>query len=154
MPIAGGVVGRIQNVLFGGDEIGEEGLVSSKRDVIVCELGLYNAYGKDTKIVEMKCDIEANACEKSMGRQVGIPFIDLPKMGDKGYVMMIVGEQETKIINYDMAEEWSIKDTQTFNTAFCYGAERLDSYDVTFKNFNNQDEFINQKELTVSVLNR
>lgn len=140
-------VDRIFQIFMGGDGADDEGLLSSPRDVISCEISLLNQVGSPTKITNHICRVEENICTDTIATQMGLPFVDIPKTGDKGYIMMIIGDKEKKVIEYDMTETWSAANEQTFSAeGFCYKPERLDRYEITLKNFDNKDQFVNQKE--------
>ena len=138
-------VDRIVGILMGGDGAGDEGLLSSPRDIISCEISLINRIAHPTEIRNKACTVEANACSATVQRQIGF-LPSIPKTGDRGYIMMIIGDEEKRIIEYDMTESFIGVEEQTFNTEFCYKPERLDRYEITLQNFDNKDQFVNQKE--------
>tara|TARA_Y100000296_G_scaffold83677_1_gene115268 strand:- start:336 stop:923 length:588 start_codon:yes stop_codon:yes gene_type:complete len=142
-------------------------------DLIVCNGTVENPRLQETRIAELSCDIQPNACQGGIFGQLPIIIpaaIGLKAAGtlvggtlaggliwnqisgvDEGYVMMKIDKQEELAIQYSVKEDTLAKGKgQPWNVEMCV-QEKANRYDVLFVNWDSNDNFLNDRTITVTV---
>ena len=127
-----------------------------KRDRIKCTLQLRNLLFEDVTIESYDCIIVRDDCT-SLTRQLSIGSLDSWSV-DKGYVVMIVGEEEVKVASYELIEGSRDKIIlgkgdellSSYDMSICAKTEQLDSYPTHFKLYSDSKQLIFSEQRSIT----
>ena len=135
-------IGAVGYVIITGGNGG--GMLGKSDERFTCSWSLENPYARSLKIKDVTCKVERNVCNKIYA-QFGLPFIDIPRLSDKGMTYIQVSNDKSSATEYIISEG----KTDYFEASLCSSTNDASSFTIKIVAEEMSGETSDVKKITV-----